>query len=361
VLHPATGRTRVSVADLPERGVRWFDELQQRHRWIAQPVGVIKKYGDDRGSALAGLVTYSVFLGMLPLLVVALTVLGGVLEGSERLRDAVLDSTLSQLPVIGQRIEEDVSALSISGPWLIIAIAGLVWSSFGIYHNLQLAQNLVWNVEGQYHQGFVSRHLRALLLYVMLFVAAVGPTFIPDLSFLRIGPGVVSEVGPLVFGSLVASVLLLGVFRITTAPVVRTGWLVPAAIAAGIFWESLQRLGSWIVSDRLLEAEDLYGAIGLVVVTLFWINLLARSLVFANEVAVVSRRRLWPRRIAQPPLSEADKRVLEALVLNERRRPELVIDVSFVDPSPTDAGAEPAAEGAAGEDLAGERDPDPRP
>ena len=134
---------------------------------------------------------------------------------------------------------------------------------------------------------------------------------------------------------------------------VRTGWLAPAV--AGIFWESLQRLGSWIVSDRLLEAEDLYGAIGLVVVTLFWINLLARSLVLANEVAVVSRRRLWPRRIAQPPLSEADKRVLEALVLNERRRPELVIDVSFVDPSPTDAGAEPAAEGGVGEDLRARR------
>ncbi len=334
MLHPAADRAGVSLAELPERAVRRFDELQQRHRWLAQPIAVVRKYGDDRGSSLAGLVTYSVFLGLLPLLVVALTVFGRVLEGSDRVREAVLDSTISQFPVIGARIQEDVSALSISGPWLYVAIAGLIWSSFGIYHNLQLAMNLVWNVEGQYHQGFVSRHLRALLLYLMLFVAAVGPTFLPDLSFLRVGPGWLSELGPLLVGSVVAAVLLLGVFRIVTSSVVETRWLVPAAIAAGLFWELLQRLGSWIVSDRLLEAEDLYGAIGLVVVALFWINLLARSIVLANEIAVVGRRRLWPRRIAQPPLSEADKLVLEAIALNERRRPEQIIEVRFEEQQP---------------------------
>jgi uncharacterized BrkB/YihY/UPF0761 family membrane protein len=100
-------------------------------------------------------------------------------------------------------------------------------------------------------------------------------------------------------------------------------------VLAGLFWEVLQRIGSWIVMDRLAEAEDLYGGIGFVVVVLFWINLLARSAVFANEWAVVSWRRLWPRRIAQPPLTEADRRVLEGLLRNERRRPEEHVDVRF--------------------------------
>lgn len=319
----------MSLLELPERAVRWFDDLQQRHRWLAAPIGVIRKYADDRGSSLAGLVTYSVFLGLLPLLVVALTVFGRILEGSERVREAVLDSTISQFPVIGERIEGDVSALTVSGPWLYITIAALVWSSFGIYHNLQLTLNLVWNVEGVHHQGFVSRHVRAILLYVMLFLAAVGTSFLPDLSFLRIGSGRLGEVGPLLAGAFVAAVLLLGMFRIVTSRVVSTRSLVPAALVAGVMWEVLQRLGTWIVSDRLVEAQDLYGAIGLVVVALFWINLLARSVVLANEFAVVRERRLWPRRIAQPPLSDADKRVLAALVHNERRRPEQVVEVRF--------------------------------
>src|SRR5690606_31399200 len=152
---------------------------------------------------------------------------GGILEGSEELREAVLDSAISQFPVIGSRIQDDVSALSISGPWLYISIAALIWSSFGIFYNLNLTMNQVWNVDGVYRQGFVSKHLRAVLLYVMLFVAALGTTILPDLSFLRFGSGVVAEIGPLLFGSVVAAILLLGVFRLATAPVISTRSLLP--------------------------------------------------------------------------------------------------------------------------------------
>ena len=315
----------------PDQLVRAFDDYQQHHRWLAQPLGFIRKYADDRGSALAGLVTFQVFLGLLPLLVVALTVFGGILEGSERLQEAVLESTLVQFPVLGSRIEDDLSALSLSGPWLYLTILGLVWTSFGIYHSLQLALNQVWNVDGVYRQGFVSRHLRALLLYVMLFVAAVGSSLLRETPLLRWGNGAVAALAHVVLGALVAAVLLLGVFRLVVAPLVETRCLLPAAAIAGLFWEVLQRLGSWLVLDRLAEAEDLYGAIGFVIVILFWINLLARSAVLANEIAVVSQRRLWPRRIAQPPLSEADRQVLEGLLLNERRRPEQFITVRFTE------------------------------
>jgi uncharacterized BrkB/YihY/UPF0761 family membrane protein len=129
--------------------------------------------------------------------------------------------------------------------------------------------------------------------------------------------------------SVVAAALLLLVFRIVTSS--QVGWreLVPAAVLAGIAWAALQRLGRWVVLDRLATAQDLYGAIGFVVVTLTWINLLARAVVLANEAAVVHHRGLWPRRIAQPPLTDADRRVLAGLVDNERRRPEEVITLEF--------------------------------
>lgn len=321
----------MSIADLPERAVRAIDDFQQRHRWSAQLVGTVRKYGDDRGSAFAGIVTYQVFLGMLPLLVVVLTVLGGILEGSERLREAVLDSTVAQFPVVGSRIENDVSALSVGGPWLYIAIAGLFYTSFGIFHSLQLALSQVWNVDGVFRQGFVSRHLRALLLYVMLFAAAVGTALLRDVPLLQWGSSPPARLASFLLATSLAGLLLLGVFRLALASVVPTSHLVPAAALAGLLWEVLQRLGAWIVTDRLVDAEDLYGTIGFVVVILFWINLLAQAIVLSNEAAVVARRRLWPRRIAQPPLSEADQRVLVHLVANERRRPEQIIEVRFDD------------------------------
>ncbi len=317
-----------SPLDVAERGVRAFDEFQRQHRVLAQGVGTIRKYADDRASALAGLLTFQVFLGMLPLLVVALTVFGRILKSSDRIKESVLDSTLVQFPVIGSRIEENVSALGVKGPWIWISLAGLLWTATGIYNGFQLALNQVWNVAGVERQGFVSRLVRSLLLFVLVFAAAVGTSFLRDF-YTPSSSGLVSQAISLVTGSLLAALLLFGVFRIVVAPAIASVQLILAAAVAGVAWQVIQRLGSWLILDRLSQAQDLYGAIGFVVVTLFWINLLARSAIFANEVAVVQARRLWPRRIAQPPLSEADCEVLVGLLSNELRRPEQTLTVDF--------------------------------
>jgi YihY family inner membrane protein len=266
---------------------------------------------------------------MLPLLVVVLSVLGWLAEGSEELRDAVLESTIAQFPLIGDRLEEDIAVISLTGPGVALTIAGLLWTSAGIYHSMQLALNQVWNVDGVNRQGFASRHFRALVLFALVVAAAIGTAFIRGENFIEGAPGPVVQVGSALVSAAVGVVLLLGVFRIVVSPEVPLLRLVPAAVLAGLAWELIQALGTWIVSDRLGQAEDLYGVIGLVVVALFWINLLARSVVFANEWAAVSIRGLWPRRIAQPPLTDADRRVLRGLVRNEHRRPEEHIEVTF--------------------------------
>jgi YihY family inner membrane protein len=353
----------VGIAQLPERGVRWLDERQEERWWLAHPIAVVRKYADDRGSAFAGLVTFQMFLGMLPLLVVVLTVLGRILEADEALRDAALESALGQFPVIGARIERDVEALSVEGPVIALSIAGLLWTAAGIYHSLQLALNQVWNVEGIHRQGFVSRHVRALILFVLVVGAAIGTSFLRGQNPLGSAPEPIPGAASALASLAVAVILLLGVFRIVISPVVPLVCLVPAAVLAGLMWELLQRVGEWFVMDRLAQAEDLYGAIGFVVVALFWINLLARSAVFANEWATVSWRGLWPRRVAQPPLTEADRRVLVGLARNERRRPEEHVEITFDHDEEDDAdGQGPGREAApprgarrADREAAGER------
>jgi membrane protein len=231
--------------------------------------------------------------------------------------------------VIGTQLEEDLSALSASGVWLAIAVAGLFWTASGIYHGLQLAMNQVWNVEGVDRQGFVSRHVRALLLFAVVMAAAIGTAFLPVDRMAGGLPGPLSTIFSLVFSVTLSIVLLFVALRIVVAPSIPTLLLVPPAVLAGLIWTLLQRVGSWIVVEQLAGATDLYGSIGLVLVMLMWINLLARSVIFANEWAVVSWRKLWPRRIAQPPLTRADREVLRGLAHNERRRPEEHIVVTF--------------------------------
>jgi hypothetical protein len=47
------------------------------------------------------------------------------------------------------------------------------------------------------------------------------------------------------------------------------------------------------------------------------------------RVNVVRRRRLWPRNIVQPPLSDGDCRVYAAMVKRARMRPEVEAEVRF--------------------------------
>ncbi|HEY1635612.1 MAG TPA: hypothetical protein VGF64_12700 [Acidimicrobiales bacterium] len=44
---------------------------------------------------------------------------------------------------------------------------------------------------------------------------------------------------------------------------------------------------------------------------------------------VVKYRRLWPRGLVQPPLTEADKEAMVALVKKEERISEQQVDVAF--------------------------------
>ncbi len=52
-------------------------------------------------------------------------------------------------------------------------------------------------------------------------------------------------------------------------------------------------------------------------------------MLYAAELNVVLARRLWPRSLLQPPLTEADRRVLADLAMVEERRPEQSIAVTF--------------------------------
>ena len=54
--------------------IRRVDRFQQSHKPLAFTFGVVKKYGDDRGSQLAGLVAFYGFLSFFPLMLVLVTV-----------------------------------------------------------------------------------------------------------------------------------------------------------------------------------------------------------------------------------------------------------------------------------------------
>jgi len=77
-----------------------------------------------------------------------------------------------------------------------------------------------------------------------------------------------------------------------------------------------------------------YGVFAIVLGLIAWIYLAVEVTVYSAEVNVVLARRLWPRAIVQPPLTEADRASMALQALQNQRRPEQHVEVTFDDREP---------------------------
>ena len=80
------------------------DRFQRRRPVIGLPLAVIYKFFDDQGNYLAAILTYYAFIAIFPLLLLATSILGFVLQGNPALQMAVLTSALAQFPIIGEQL-----------------------------------------------------------------------------------------------------------------------------------------------------------------------------------------------------------------------------------------------------------------
>jgi len=147
--------------------------------------------------------------------------------------------------------------------------------------------------------------------------------------------GIHGEVDPLIYVVTAAfgAGMYLGSFRALTAKGVPTRSLLPGATTGGILWTVLQVLGTWLV-HRFLHSSSVYGVFATVLGLLAWIYLAIEITVYSAEINVVLARRLWPRSIVQPPLTEADRASMALQALQNQRRPEQHVEVTFDDRKP---------------------------
>jgi membrane protein len=269
--------------------IRAFDRAQRRHRALALPVAVGKKFQEDRGGNLSALIAYRAFFSLFPLLLLFTTILGYVLaDDPERRRDAV-DSVLAQLPVIGEQIQ--VGSLQGSGVALAIGIVGSLWAGFGVVLAVQEAFNLVWGVKPDKGPGFVASRLRSLALLAVLGALALASTAVSGLA----GGGALGATWGVV-AALALNLLVFGaLFVLLTDAAVGFRALLPGIACAAAGWAVLQLVGGYFVSHQVRDAGPAYGTFALVLGLLAWVQLGAMLTVLSAELNVVRERGLWPR------------------------------------------------------------------
>jgi YihY family inner membrane protein len=313
-----------------ERFIRGIDGWQQRTRGVNVVFAVIKKFGDDRGSSLAAMLAFYGLLALFPLLLVLTTILGFI--GNQRLESGVVGSTLSQFPVYGQQIGHNVShPLQGSTIGLTVGLLGLLYGSLGVAQAGQHAMAQIWNVPGVVRPGFVPRLVRSLLLF-----GAMGAGMAASAVVSGVITGSGRGIAERLLAVLTAATLNVGlyfvVFRLLTPRQIATRHLAAGAAAGGIGYTILTTGGTALIQHQLRHAQAVYGQYGFILGLIGWLYLVSTVTLYAAEANVVVTRRLWPRSIVQPPLTDADRRVLSDIAQQEERRPEESVDVGFEGP-----------------------------
>jgi membrane protein len=312
------------------RPVRAFDRVQQRHAALAVPMAVIKKFGDDQAGSLAALVAYYAFFSLFPLLLVLVTILAYVLQGDPSAQHSISTSVLSQFPIIGTDISQNIHSLHGHVISLVIGIATSLLAGLGVTQASQNAFDRVWAVPFKDRPDFLHSRLRGLSLLVALGLMFIVATLASGLVTGGLGGPGAKVVGILISLALNFA-LFLAAFRFMTSDTIPLRALWVGVIVAGVFWEILQVVGGIYIGHVLKHSKDTYGLFGIVIALLVWLHLGAQMTLYAAEVNVVVERKLWPRSLFGPPSVPADEKTLTALAKVEERSDQQRVEVEFRD------------------------------
>jgi uncharacterized BrkB/YihY/UPF0761 family membrane protein len=290
-----------------------LDAYQRRHPWVGFPLAVVYKYVDDQGGYLAALIAYYGFRSMFPVLLLAVTTLGFLLEGNPELQARILDSAVSEIPVVGDQIRENVRGLHGSVRGLVSGLLFALYGALGMSTAAQSAFNRIWGVPRYRRPDPIRARVRGVLLLLVLGCAVLATTVVSSLPWG--GP-------PVALASVVVNTgILLAAFR---------------AVVAAVAWQGLQTVGAYYVRHELAGASQVYGVFGVVLGLVAWIYLGAVIVLFAAEVNVVRADRLWPRALLtvftdDVELTGADRRSYRAYARTEQHKGFEEIDVRFHD------------------------------
>ena len=313
------------------------DELQRRRRVLGVPLAVVYKFFDDQGGYLASVLTYYAFVAIFPILLIASSVLGFVLQGHPGLRDDILDSALAQFPIVGDQLGRPEGLKGSTSAVVIGSIAAL-YGIVGLGQAAHNAVNVVWAIPRNSRLNPIVSRLRSLVWLVGSGLSLVLIALVTSVSthLELFGADVGTEARWLVSaaGTLLTDLLLSLMMQLSTPKRDRLRDVVPGALLIALSWQGLQQLGGVYVDRVINGASAMNGVFALVLGLVALIYVATVLAMIGLEVNVVLSKRLYPRALLTPftdniRMTEADQRVYREYAQAQRHKGFERIEVSF--------------------------------
>ena len=284
-------------------GIGRIDAFQREHSIIGFPIAVIYKYFDDQGPYLAAIISYYAFIAIFPLLLISTSILGFLLQDDPQLRDRLLDSALSQFPIVGDALGRP-NGLSGSTSAIVVGSLAALYGSMGLGQASQNAANIAWSVPRNSRANPFLLRVRSIFFLaasgIGILLIAVITTVLSNSD--QIGVAVSKEltIGIKIVGFLLSVVVFGALFRLVSGG--RGSWrsVMPGAATTALMWQVLQVGGQSFVENVINKANSMNSTFALVLGLMAFIFLSAVMAVLGLEVTVVTARKLYPRALLTP-------------------------------------------------------------
>ena len=248
---------------------------------------LVQKFFADRGTHLAAMIAYFALLSFVPLVFLALSLLGlsGKADASDffvkELQRAFPSSSLGSILKLVHRVQANAATLGIIG-----AIA-LLWSSVSMFSALESALNIVY---GQPNRSFLRGKALAasimggslVTLFCSLVVGALGFDALKQYAPGFFGNGVFAYTVSVVASLIGLFAFLLVVYRVLPNARVSVNDALPGAVLAAIVLEA-----SFQVLPLFLRAANVnvtLRVLGGPAILLLWLYVMANVIVLGAEL-----------------------------------------------------------------------------
>ncbi len=298
------------------------DRTQRRFPVLGVPIAVFYKFYDDQGNYMVAAITYYAFVAIFPLLLLASSVLGFILQGNEGLQETLLNSALAQFPIIGEELGRP-EGIQGSTAGIIVGFLVALFGASGLGQAIQNTMNTAWAVPRNSRPNPFFTRFKSLLLLTMAGSSVLAVSVLSTLGANTevFGSGLNRTIRLLI---LVATVIVVGLVLTALSRVATTrhdyvGRSWPGAFTVAVLWQGLQYVGTWYATTVITGSKGMNDTFALVLGLIGIIYLAAIMGVLGIEVNVVLARKLWPRSLMtlftdKVDLTDADRRTYAGLV-----------------------------------------------
>lgn len=260
---------------------------REKYRWFDLFAEMMDGWRRHLSGRNASLLAFFTFLSIAPLMLAAVTILGYVLEGNESLRQQIIDGAASEIPLIGNDLEE-VNAIRGSILGLVVGLGGALWSSTKAFVGLQSALDDTWEVHVDDRAGLPAQRGKALLGLAIIGASQVGNLVVASIVSAA-GLSAYSNVA-LIAATVVINIgIIATMYRYLTSytPTWDDVWL--GAAIAGVILTVLQHFGAQLV-QAFADGPQAFAVINTVIGLLMWLSLIGVTIIMCAELNAARKR-----------------------------------------------------------------------